>query len=91
MTAEPSTRTRELLHPAADGPFFEWHPDELAGDATDAVCAELSRLAYAPLSRIEAELPRVGFELLGPLSASACFPHRPTPTGSCAAIAAVTP
>jgi len=74
MTAEPSTRTRELLHPAADGPFFEWHPDELAGDATDAVCAELSRLAYAPLSRIEAELPRVGFELLGPLRSKRLFP-----------------
>ncbi|MFZ4733799.1 MAG: lipase family protein [Pirellulales bacterium] len=74
MAAESTTRTGELLHPAADGPFFEWHPADFAGDATDALCAELSRLAYAPLPRIEAELGRVGIELLATLRSKRLFP-----------------
>ncbi|MBU6276399.1 MAG: lipase family protein [Planctomycetes bacterium] len=74
MANDPATRTRELFQPAAEGPFFEWSPDDFAGDATDAVCAELSRLAYAPLARIEVEVGRVGFELLGPLRSKRLFP-----------------
>lgn len=74
MANDPATPTRELLHPAGDGPFFAWDPADLAGDATDAVCAELSRLAYAPLPRIERELGRVGIELLATLRSKRLFP-----------------
>ena len=67
MADHPTTRGGELFFPAADGPFFEWwHAD--AGDvAVDLVCAELSRLAYAPPPRIEVELRRIGFDLLATL------------------------
>ena len=71
MTDAATTRTRELLHPAVDGPFFERHPNDL-GD--DALCAELARLAYAPTARIEAELARVGLEWIAPLRSKRLFP-----------------
>lgn len=71
---DPSTtRTDELLHPAADGPFFTWDPAALPGDGVDVVCAELSRLAYADLPRIAAELRRIGFDLLATLRSQRLF------------------
>lgn len=84
MTAPPpppATRTGDLFFPAADGPFFEWVPTVGEGAGADGVCAELSRLAYAPLPRIEAELRRVGFELLESLESRRLFSIRAAADG----------
>lgn len=67
-----TTRNGELFHPAADGPFFGWFSADSVGDG-DLVCAELSRLAYAPPPRIETELRRIGFELLATLESHRVF------------------
>lgn len=67
-----TTRNGELFHPAADGPFFDWSPTDRDGGG-DLMCAELSRLAYAPPPRIETELRRIGFELLATLESRRVF------------------
>lgn len=67
-----TTRNGELFHPAADGPFFDWSPIDVGGGG-DLVCAELSRLAYAPPPRIETELRRIGLELVATLESHRVF------------------
>jgi pimeloyl-ACP methyl ester carboxylesterase len=81
MAETPTTRGGELFFPAADGPFFEWHPTNSGGDDTDLICAELSRLAYAPPPRIETELRRIGFDFLEPLESRRLFSVRAAADG----------
>lgn len=81
MAAPPTTRGGELFFPAADGPFFEWWPDDRGGEAVDLLAAELSRLAYAPLPRIAAELGRIGFDLLATLESRRLFSARAAADG----------
>ena len=81
MADTPATRTGELFFPAADGPFFEWAPTVGEGTGADGVCAELSRLAYAPLPRIDAELRRIGYEHLATLETRRLFSARAAADG----------
>lgn len=81
MASSPTTRTGELFFPASDGPFFEWWPADPGTDSADLVAAELSRLAYAPLPRIESELRRIGFEHLATLESRRLFSVRATADG----------
>ena len=77
----PTTRSGELFFPAADGPFFDRTPSVRDGVGADLVCAELSRLAYAPLPRIETELHRIGFDLLVTLESRRLFSSRAAADG----------
>lgn len=77
----PTTSGGELFFPAADGPFFEWTPSVAPGSAADVVCAELSRLAYAALPRIEVELRRIGFDVLAILESRRLFSSRAAADG----------
>jgi len=76
----PPTRGGELFFPAAEGPFFPWvgsAPADLASAdpaMVDLISAELSRLAYAPLPRIEEELGRIGLSILARLESRRLFP-----------------
>jgi hypothetical protein len=79
MAENPTTRGGELFFPAADGPFFEWYPT--ISDDADLICAELSRLAYAPPPRIETELRRIGFEQLATLESRRLFSVRAAADG----------
>ena len=81
MAKNPTTRGGELFFPAADGPFFEWYPTNSGGDSADLICAELSRLAYAPPPRIETELRRIGFEHLATLESRRLFSVRAAADG----------
>jgi len=81
MSAPPTTRGGELFFPGADGPFFEWWPEDGGGVAVDLLAAELSRLAYATLPRIEAELARIGFDLLATLESRRLFTARAAADG----------
>lgn len=81
MSAPPTTRGGELFFPGADGPFFEWWPEDGGGAAVDLLAAELSRLAYATLPRIGAELGRIGFDLLATLESRRLFTARAAADG----------
>lgn len=81
MADTPMTRSGELFFPAADGPFFEWTPTVHDGVGADLVCAELSRLAYAPPPRIGIELRRIGFDLLATLESRRLFSSRAAADG----------
>ena len=81
MADTPTTRSSDLFFPATDGPFFEWHRSDSGGDDADVVSAELSRLAYAPLPRIEKELRRIGFDLLETLESRRLFSTRAAADG----------
>ena len=73
MAVTTTTRSGELFFPAADGPFFEWYSTDSEGGGDDLVCAELSRLAYAPTPRIETELRRIGSDHLATLGKRRLF------------------
>jgi dienelactone hydrolase len=81
MAVTPTTRSGELFFPAADGPFFEWHRTDSGSDDPDLVCAELSRLAYAPTPRIETELRRIGYDHLATLGKRRLFSAHATADG----------
>ena len=81
MNAPHTTRGGELFFPAADGPFFPWWPADGGGAPVDLLGAELSRLAYAALPTIEAELRRIGFDLLATLESRRLFPARASADG----------
>ena len=81
MAENPTTRSGELFFPAADGSFFEWYSTDSGGDSVDLICAELSRLAYAPPPRVETELRRIGFEHLATLESRRLFSVRAAADG----------
>ena len=81
MADTPTTRNGELFFPAADGPFFEWHQTNSGSDNAELVSAELSRLAYAPLPRIETELRRIGYDFLETLESRRLFSARAAADG----------
>ena len=81
MADTPPTRNGELFFPAADGPFFDWHQINSGSDNAELGSAELSRLAYAPLPRIETELRRIGYDFLETLESQRLFSARAAADG----------
>ena len=81
MADTPTTSSGELFFPAAEGPFFDWNRTDSEGDSAELVSAELSRLAYAPLRRIETELRRIGYDFLEPLESRRLFSARAAADG----------
>ncbi len=56
-----NTSSDALLHPAKNAVFFQgWVPEDTQNH--DLLCAEMSRLAYAPQEVVTSSLTRIGFE-----------------------------
>ncbi|MFM8220877.1 MAG: hypothetical protein ACKOJF_18345, partial [Planctomycetaceae bacterium] len=65
--ASKPVTTDELLHPAEDAAFFEGWVAVRDNGRVSLLCAELSRLAYAPFTKIAAETRRIGLRDATPI------------------------